>query len=518
MATNNHIVWKYILVGLLFVYVPMYILLPVLGYESSVPPVLDEETYLWISERALWNRPYDWQMPWPPYHDNGFIFAHPPGFIWWMQAVPQWLLALPWQMLLLFCVVRLALAHSKHPMYIMATWISLPLVLLPMSRECMPDLMMTALGTYSMMLCFERSEEDTSWFRFACAGMVLGLASWVKYPALFLLILPFMHMRDIRKTIVFVLGCLVPFCIAEFWLYTVYGEFHLWMVIKESAQIARTSIISRTMGIVQRFWWSQGVVLVLLGVFGKAQWRLVSTLLLVVFVLAVFVNIDIIRFVYLAVAGISLGYFLDIPVLFSKNPTRVWTVWHSWIVVELVLIVTTHNYVSPRYWMSVALPVCLLLYQKIQNVEKKHIMGAIHVCGALVSWLMLCTESMHAWENQRLVEKVTEIYSQEKLLFSGEWACRYAMQQRDISAFQGYVDTGTIVVSSINSAGWTPDTEEIHNGTYTLLDRYEGRKWFLFLVHRDDSIGYYADSLGFWPMQLEFSPKAIEVVELWKKN
>ena len=517
MATHNHIVWKYILVGLLFVYVPMYILLPLLGYGTTVPPVLDEETYLWISERALWNRPYDWQMPWPPYHDNGFIFAHPPGFIWWMQAVPQSLLALPWQMLLLFCVAKLALAHSKYPMYVMATWMVLPVVLLPMSRECMPDLMVTALGTYSMMLCFGQSEDRTSLFRFVCAGMVLGLASWVKYPALFLLILPFMHIQDIRKTIVFVLGCLVPFCIAEFWLYTQYGEFHLWMVIKESAQIARTSILSRSIGIVQRFWWSQSLVLVLLGVFGKAQWRLVSTLLFI-FGIAVVTDINIVRWVYLATAGIMLGYFVDIPVLFSKKNTRIWTVWHSWIVVELVLIVTTHNYVSPRYWMSIALPVCLLLYQKIESIEHTKGMWTLQVGAALFSSLMLCTESIHAWENQRLVENVVSIHSSKKIIFSGEWAFRYAMQRQDIPVFEGYVDTDTIMVSSINSAGWTPDIEDIQNGTYTLIDRYEGQKWFLFLVHRDASIGYYADALGFWPMQLSFSPKPIEIVELWKKN
>ena len=49
-------------------------------------PALDEESYLWIANEMSWARPYDWQLPWPPY-DDAFIYAHPPLFLWWVKSL-----------------------------------------------------------------------------------------------------------------------------------------------------------------------------------------------------------------------------------------------------------------------------------------------------------------------------------------------------------------------------------------------------------------------------------------------
>ena len=45
------------------------ILLTLLGMVSiSSHPILDEGSYLWIAKRFSFVKPYDWPLPFPPFH------------------------------------------------------------------------------------------------------------------------------------------------------------------------------------------------------------------------------------------------------------------------------------------------------------------------------------------------------------------------------------------------------------------------------------------------------------------
>ena len=61
---------------------------------SPEPLLLDEETHRYIAKHTSFQRPYDWAMPFPPFQETGFIFAHPPLFHWWLKLVGDSMFAL----------------------------------------------------------------------------------------------------------------------------------------------------------------------------------------------------------------------------------------------------------------------------------------------------------------------------------------------------------------------------------------------------------------------------------------
>ena len=93
-----------------FILLSLFCTLLCFSLFSNSLPVLDEEGYLLIAENLIWERPYDWHLPWPPFNEeNAYIYAHPPLFLWMVKLgtaifpsleMLQWGLALPWQILL----------------------------------------------------------------------------------------------------------------------------------------------------------------------------------------------------------------------------------------------------------------------------------------------------------------------------------------------------------------------------------------------------------------------------------
>ena len=52
--------------------------------------VLDEEGYWAIADVLSPLQPYDWELRWPPFDEEGaFLYAHPPGFLWWIWLLRQ---------------------------------------------------------------------------------------------------------------------------------------------------------------------------------------------------------------------------------------------------------------------------------------------------------------------------------------------------------------------------------------------------------------------------------------------
>ena len=70
------------------------------------------------------------------------------------------------------------------------------------------------------------------------------------------------------------------------------------------------------------------------------------------------------------------------------------------------------------------------------------------------------------------------------------------------------------MLTSVNSAGWTPHTDE----GWEKLQTWEGESVHVRLSVPEESVGWYADTLGFHPVQFLRIAKPIDRVELWKKQ
>ena len=107
-------------------------------------------------------------------------------------------------------------------------WGTMAGVALPSTRSLMPDLQVSALGTFAMTVWI-LAPRDLRWM--CLGGLALGLAAWTKYPALLLLIVPLMHPRDRSATSTFVGTALGLVFIGECWLAWSYERFHLVEVL-----------------------------------------------------------------------------------------------------------------------------------------------------------------------------------------------------------------------------------------------------------------------------------------------
>ena len=84
------------------------------------------------------------------------------------------------------------------------------------------------------------------------------------------------------------------------------------------------------------------------------------------------------------------------------------------------------------------------------------------------------------------------------------------MLQEEVKPFDG---TQSLVLTAVHSAGWTPHAEE----GWTQVMTWNGAESFVRLSSSEDSVGWYADTLGVNPIRIALESTPIERVELWKK-
>ena len=135
------------------------------------------------------------------------------------------------------------------------------------------------------------------------------------------------------------------------------------------------------------------------------------------------------------------------------------------------------------------------------------------------------TERIHANEIVRLTTQIeTDLHNEypnsiEEIAFSGEWTFRQQMLERGYLPFD-HEGSHTqnmaqkMVLTAVNSAGWTPHTDD----GWTKVQMWEAQSVHVRLSVPEDSVGWYADTLGFYPVQLLRLAKPIDRVELWKKQ
>jgi hypothetical protein len=465
-------------------------------------PVLDEEGYLLIAEQMRYARPYDWQLPWPPFEEeNAFIYAHPPLFLWLVTALwsmeisldmMQWVLAIPWQIMLCASVAWLSVERLQKPWPAMLLWMSMAGVALPSVRSLMPDLQVSALATLSMViwLCAPRK---LGWM--LIGGILLGLAAWTKYPALLLILVPMIHPKGKAETSVYVIGALGIVGLGELWLYSLYDAVHLIEVIKRAPEIARGPLESRLVGIMNRVPLSAfGVVFLMLVVPRKMKYLLFGVCASVGMYIAQKSGVE---QVYWAGLLAAIGGQI-IRVMIGKTELHTW----AWLVFFGVLF--AHNYASPRYWLLAMAPMTILVVQQVwqRGVKVLAIIGSMSI-----SLTLSHAEQLHAQESQRLAQEAYRDFPGTH--YSGEWTYRWEMKRLGATHIQN--DQPKVVLVAQESVGGLMYPER-----YQLQRSYRGIPHKIHLVSVPNSVGYYADTIGYWPILWRDS--AIEEVQVWKRK
>ena len=454
---------------------------------SPLEHLLDEETYLWIAQQMSWGRPYDWAMPFPPFQGTGFVFAHPPLFLWWVKFFGDsvWT-GLPWLILWWWSVQRL-FVHTKTPWRSgMLVMVGCTALVLPMTRTVMPDLMMGALGLSGLVLFAQSSSIHMT----ILSGALIGLAGWTKYPALLLLLAPLMVEPSFRRLGVLWGSAFSILLLGEGWLWSAYDRWHLWEVIQHAQLIGRSPLDSRLLGLPVRL--------------------SASLLPFALLVLCRFPRMVLgggLAFGLLFGSNVGGWLTLGLALLLRLGRMTEQPLWKWSIICLLLGVLVGHNYIAPRYWL-LTVPMWWVVLQK--DWITLNMSQILTIWGLSWGWSLLVwhIEGSHAHQLARLVRLALE--DDTLTTFSGEWGMREIAQNNGLRPYQG--EAKRLVVSH-NSAGWIPSVED----GWTLEQRWEGASTYCRLVSQSESVGYYADSLGQLPIVCSFEPQPIEVVEIWKK-
>ena len=462
---------------------------------ASVYPVLDEESYLYIAQSLSLSRPYDWLLPWPPYTDS-YRYAHPPLFLYWMWCGQYFLgasvfwmklvLGLPFRLLLGYSAGWFLMHHTpKHQQnWSLLAWISSPIVLMVGARSMMPDLMCCALGVASMALYISSAEENRS-KKFLC-GVLLGLSCWVKYPALLLWVPILFSFRTWKGVWPIVVGFFCTWGLGEGWLWFIYGQSHLGVVLSTADHVSRGSLSGRVIGFIMRL--MLGMPFLYLLYTKRNIWLLLALVPVAWFVIPPLSALgSMVAVLWISFSVLGLGLCLRRLDFFA--------VW--WITI-FVGVCITHNFSSPRYLVLGMVPLVILVMR--EGIEHHILRYPAFALSLLLSVCIARYEHLHAQETSNLVQKIDE-----KHHYSGEWTFRWSMRKKGGVLWKG--ESVPVLQPKQAVGGKTPQG-------FARVETHTGGEYRRLLLDRAHSVGYYSETLGFWPLGFHKGP--IEEMYLWK--
>lgn len=479
--------------------------LVLIGFVQSVPlPVLDEETYLYIAEQIQPKRPYDWILPWPPYDtEDAFVFAHPPLFLWWIWLLTSWLelgvgasklmAALPFQVML---GAAAAVLLPKRNRMALLLFCATPIVSLSIARGLMPDLSVSALGAAAMAFWWLGEQRKSDGLTLA-AGLLIGAAILVKYPAALLFCVPLLHATDRRRMGLCLAAGLSVWLVGELWLWTIYGRVHLFEVLVRANEISRGPLSSRAAGVLVRL--SIGAPIVLLLAVQRPQWSVVSGILGIG--LWWWTALPWALLPLMVIGASALGSLIA---AFTKSDMDSWLA--TWALVVLVGVIGGHNFAAPRYCLPAMLPIAVLIFRQNLRPISPLVMGLVGLSSVGLSWMIGVGERSYVKAAAELAETVTATHPPG--YFSGEWTFRYTLRQAGWKFWRGEALCDQHIAVALQAAPaavsefWTP------------VQQWEGALGSIRLLHAKTSTGYYAETVGQMPMMWSEGP--LEQVQLWK--
>ncbi len=449
-------------------------------------PLLDEESYLDMARQLDFSRPYDWWRPWQPWGheqpDDAYLFAHPPGHLWWIAAVGGTSLAarlfavLPFAALLGFSAGALSERYGGWMGVLL--FATSPILWLSLQAGMLPDLPVAALGTAAVAAWV--------WRKPVWAGLALAAAASWKYPALVLvLVFAIDGWRD-RRALLRLLGAFaLPWLGLQLYLAFQYGEPHLWHVLSTAPEIGRGPIGGRALGTLFRLglacppaWLGPVTVSSLLGgglaLVPEADGRWI-----------------------LVVLGV-LGAALLLRVLEGllrprRAPERLLAIW---VLLVLASVVLGHNYAGGRYLLPAVLPLALLVGARLPRPA-----AILALPFGALALSMVLAERAHAQASGEIAEMVSH---HAPARFTGEWTFRHAMTEDGHTFWSPGepLSSGDVLIVPTHSSpapipeGLVP-IDEVHSttaGSFRLVDLEVG-------------IGYHAETLGPLPLGFGEGPR-----------
>jgi len=467
-------------------------------------PVLDEESYLLIAEQMAVLRPYDWSLPWPPYGDS-YRYAHPPLFLLWIRCISVlagdsvlWikiLAGLPFQLILGGCIGWFASSQisttgekctSSRLRFQLLLFCS-PVILLVGARSAMPDLMYASFGILAVAVFLGMK----SWHGQLLCGVLLGISCWTKYPA-FLLWIPILYASDWRAWRFIALGFAMTWGVGELWLWFLYGKWHLAVVLSTADHVGRGSVSGRTIGFLMRLLIACPALILIAFRFRSWLWVMVSAIVLGstwVFLPSLSTWGSAIATLWVCGVVVALLWCVRKLDFFAL-----------WFISSFVGVCATHNFSSPRYLILAMIPLTILVERELRdraNMWLYPILAATIGLSAIVAH----GEHRYAAETIALFQQLPKDIAGS---YTGEWTFRAGARKHGLTLWKG--DKGTILQPKQAVGGSLPveyHTEKV----------YYGEEGYRMLLDRENSVGYYAETLGFWPMGWGKGP--IEEFRVW---
>ena len=481
----------------------LYALLSTLLRSSY--PVLDEESYLFIAEQLSLSRPYDWLLPWPPYTDS-YRYAHPPLFLIWIHCIVQlvgenifWLktlAGLPFQLMLGGCIgwfastqVRAAeeeAAQSRLRFQMLCLFS--PVVLLVGARASMPDLMYAAFGGLAMALFLGAR----SWRGYLLCGVALGLSCWTKYPAL-LLWIPILYVAEWRAWRVIAAGFLLTWGVGECWLWLLYGKWHLLVVLSTADHVGRGAVSDRGVGFLMRLLIACPAI-VLIGIAYRSKiwigWSIAALGVTWYVLPSLPVSDKILALLWVMVVIMGVLRCLRRLDFFAL-----------WLVSILVGVCATHNFSSPRYLILGMIPLAVLVERELRNRSKIWVYSLCAI-SLLLAVVIARAEHQYAENTMKLFAQLPQ---QTTGMYTGEWTFRAGARNYGLKLWKGQKE-GLVLQPRQAVGGVLP--KEFH-----LQQVYYGNEGYRILLDQENSVGYYAETLGFWPLGWKKGP--LEELRVW---
>ncbi len=501
---------------------------------ASMPPVVDEESYLFIGGiiGEHLGTPYDWWRAWQPVgeipSDDTFIYAHPPLHLWW-SAICQSLtnsistlriaVALPWLALLSGAVAYLSHELSKRKGWALSLWLSSPIVLLGCQASLMIDLPFVALSSAAVALWVRSCRtEGSSSLSFVVTGVVLGLACITKYPALVLLPVLAIHAKNsgnLAGLVRALVGFLFVFGGVEVWLMVQYGEPHIWVAIESAGTIDRGPVFGRGFGLLVRLgvMFSPAIIFMNRRLFATISGAFAGVVGLAVVGLGDFGAVGITAILICCAVSGFIIYTLITGIRQTKLKCDDTLLLACWAAAVLLSVLLGHNYAGGRYLLPAVLPLAIL-------ISNTGVLGGTRVLWkrlAVGAWgglglLLAVGVDREARAIVALAESTSEHQTSGDLWFSGEWTFRHAMVEAGWSWLgpEGQIQIGDLVAIPSNSgAGFLPVAELV------LVERLVSAEQYPFrLIDYQSDLGYHSELLGRLPFG--FSSGEWHVVELYR--
>lgn len=479
------------------------------------PPVIDEESYLWIGAHLDVLRPYDWEREWQG--SSAWLYAHPPLWLLWMAVVGGHglvvarLASLPLAGLLGWSVGRLAERACHHPSLAAGTWLAAPTVLLGLQDTLMIDLPAVALATAAVALYRDDLEDPRGW-RAALGGVCLGLAIETKYPAALLVPVLLVHSIRFRAGWRFWAGMLGVVVLVEGWLAALYGGLHPIEVWRHRGEIAAGPMSGRWLGTLLRLALIPSALVLF-----RSHIRLVA----VGFAIAV-VTLAILRpdtgsaggaVFALVLGGLGGTLLVRAAVAAASSPARrrkgdrgESLLLGGWVVMVVIGVVALHNYASARYLLPAAAPAALLVVRAAEEVPSgKFLQRLVLTASALVGIALIVADWRYARatvEVARLARAAAAEAGYSGNQFAGEWGFRYDMEGAGwVRLPAGALPTGIVAVVENASPGPLPLS------ALEPLRRVESDDTFpLRVVDVESRAGLYAETIGLFPFWVGRGP------------